>query len=92
MGAACSILASRADSARSTAVHADGTILQCKHSEGHLDVQGTLLFLGLLLLLWVPLLIFSSGNPTYQASPLLHCDVMSLQISLREQCSVQQHL
>lgn len=28
--------------------------------------QGTLLFLGLLLLLWVPLLIFSSGNPTYQ--------------------------
>ena len=32
------------------------------------DVQGTLLFLGLLLLLWVPLLIFSSGNPTYQVS------------------------
>ena len=31
--------------------------------------QGTLLFLGLLLLLWVPLLIFSSGNPTYQACP-----------------------
>lgn len=28
--------------------------------------QGTLLFLGLLLLLWVPLLVFSSGNPTYQ--------------------------
>ena len=33
------------------------------------DVQGTLLFLGLLLLLWVPLLIFSSGNPTYQVLP-----------------------
>ena len=31
-------------------------------------VQGTLLFLGLLLLLWVPLLIFSSGNPTYQVA------------------------
>ena len=31
-------------------------------------VQGTLLFLGLLLLLWVPLLVFSSGNPTYQVS------------------------
>lgn len=28
--------------------------------------QGTLLFVGLLLLLWVPLLVFSSGNPTYQ--------------------------
>ncbi len=31
-------------------------------------LQGTLLFLGLLLLLWVPLLVFSSGNPTYQVS------------------------
>ncbi len=30
--------------------------------------QGTLLFLGLLLLLWVPLLVFSSGNPTYQVT------------------------
>ena len=29
-------------------------------------MQGTLLFLGLLLLLWVPLIAFSSGNPTYQ--------------------------
>lgn len=27
---------------------------------------GALLFVGLLLLLWVPLLVFSSGNPTYQ--------------------------
>lgn len=35
------------------------------------SVQGTLLFLGLLLLLWVPLLVFSSGNPTYQVSNLL---------------------
>lgn len=34
----------------------------------HVLVQGTLLFLGLLLLLWVPLLVFSSGNPTYQVS------------------------
>ena len=34
-------------------------------------VQGTLLFLGLLLLLWVPLLVFSSGNPTYQVSKVL---------------------
>ncbi|KAK9824077.1 hypothetical protein WJX72_007565 [[Myrmecia] bisecta] len=33
--------------------------------------QGTLLFLGLLLLLWVPLLIFSSGNPTYQVPELV---------------------
>lgn len=31
-----------------------------------LTLQGTLLFLGLLLLLWVPLIAFSSGNPTYQ--------------------------
>lgn len=29
-------------------------------------MQGTLLFSALLLLLWVPLLAFSSGNPTYQ--------------------------
>lgn len=28
--------------------------------------QGTLLFLGLLVLLWVPLIVFSSGNPTYK--------------------------
>lgn len=28
--------------------------------------SGTLLFVGLLLLLWVPLLVFSTGNPTYQ--------------------------
>ena len=28
-------------------------------------LQGALLFVGLLLLLWVPLLVFSSGNPTY---------------------------
>ncbi|KAA6417866.1 MAG: hypothetical protein FRX49_12164, partial [Trebouxia sp. A1-2] len=28
--------------------------------------QGTLLFLGLLVLLWVPLIVFSSGNPTYR--------------------------
>ncbi|CAL8464921.1 g4456 [Coccomyxa elongata] len=33
--------------------------------------QGTLLFLGLLLLLWVPLLVFSSGNPTYQVPEVL---------------------
>jgi Piezo non-specific cation channel, R-Ras-binding domain len=32
--------------------------------------QGTLLFVGLLLLLWVPLLMFSQGNPTYQ-TPLV---------------------
>lgn len=55
-------------------------------------MQGTLLFLGLLLLLWVPLLIFSSGNPTYQVSPLSHCRVTPLHISLREHCSMQQHL
>lgn len=29
-------------------------------------MQGTLLFLGLLVLLWVPLIVFSSGNPTYK--------------------------
>jgi hypothetical protein len=29
-------------------------------------LSGTLLFVGLLLLLWVPLLVFSTGNPTYQ--------------------------
>ena len=28
--------------------------------------QGTLLFVGLLVLLWVPLLVFSTGNPTYR--------------------------
>eukprot|EP00884_Botryococcus_braunii_P000422 jgi/Botrbrau1/10380/Bobra.146_2s0018.1 len=28
--------------------------------------QGALLFLALLVLLWVPLIVFSSGNPTYQ--------------------------
>ena len=92
MCAAYGMWASRADSARSTAGHAGDTILQCKHSDGRLDVQGTLLFLGLLLLLWVPLLIFSSGNPTYQVSPLLHCRVTPLHISLREHCSMQQHL
>jgi hypothetical protein len=38
-------------------------------------LQGTLLFLGLLILLWVPLIAFSSGNPTYQASdPFLNDD------------------
>ena len=31
-------------------------------------MQGTLLFLGLLVLLWVPLIVFSSGNPTYRVS------------------------
>jgi hypothetical protein len=35
-------------------------------------MQGTLLFFLLLLLLWVPLLVFSSGNPTYQVSLLLN--------------------
>lgn len=34
-------------------------------------MQGTLLFVGLLLLLWVPLLVFSSGNPTYQIPMIL---------------------
>ena len=29
-------------------------------------VQGGLLFFGLLVLLWVPLIIFSTGNPSYQ--------------------------
>ena len=33
-------------------------------------LQGTLLFVGLLILLWVPLLVFSSGNPTYQVRRL----------------------
>lgn len=32
--------------------------------------QGTLLFAGLLVLLWVPLLVFSTGNPTYQVPDL----------------------
>lgn len=43
-------------------------------------VQGTLLFLGLLLLLWVPLLVFSSGNPTYQVSKVLPI-IFNLQIA-----------
>ena len=33
--------------------------------------QGTLLFFALLLLLWVPLIAFSSGNPTYQVPDVL---------------------
>lgn len=33
--------------------------------------QGTLLFAVLLILLWVPLLAFSSGNPTYQVPNIL---------------------
>lgn len=32
--------------------------------------QGTLLFAALIVLLWVPLLLFSSGNPTYQVPTL----------------------
>lgn len=32
-------------------------------------LQGALLFLALLVLLWVPLIVFSSGNPTYQVTP-----------------------
>ncbi len=44
-------------------------------SDQSVCMQGTLLFLGLLLLLWVPLLIFSSGNPTYQVRPALLLDV-----------------
>lgn len=34
-------------------------------------LQGTLLFVGLLILLWVPLLVFSSGNPTYQVPSIV---------------------
>lgn len=37
--------------------------------------QGTLLFVGLLLLLWVPLLVFSSGNPTYQVPAVVQFSV-----------------
>lgn len=36
-----------------------------------MPLQGTLLFVGLLLLLWVPLLVFSSGNPTYTPPQVL---------------------
>ena len=38
-------------------------------------MQGTLLFAGLLLLLWVPLIAFSSGNPTYALRP--HASMLS---------------
>jgi hypothetical protein len=40
----------------------------CVADEFWCTFQGTLLFFLLLLLLWVPLLVFSSGNPTYQVT------------------------
>lgn len=43
--------------------------------------QGTLLFLGLLVLLWVPLLVFSSGNPTYQTPRIVQYGVNASLIS-----------
>ena len=53
-------------------IEAEASLHQVFHDMGLMVRQGTLLFLGLLLLLWVPLLIFSSGNPTYQV-PLSSC-------------------
>lgn len=53
-------------------------------------VQGTLFFLGLVILLWVPLLIFSSGNPTYQVRlpslPFLIA-FLATAVTSRSQCS-----
>ncbi len=37
-------------------------------------LQGTLLFVLLLLILWLPLLVFSSGAPTYTTPSLVRCE------------------
>ena len=43
-----------------------GACVKAELSQRRMRMQGALLFLLLLVLLWVPLLVFSSGNPTYQ--------------------------
>ncbi len=49
-------------------------------------VQGTLLFTALLLLLWVPLIMFSSGNPTYQVPDI---EQFSVNVSIGTAAQVQ---